>query len=83
MEVRTEPCKAVLRVDIPLHKPYPYSLYHGEDSSILGTNEMFGFKMFLPPGVHQFASENMKKYRVLKGKARLPTNHPFLRGYVC
>ena len=51
MEVRTEPpCKPVLGVDFPLHKPYPYSLYHGEDSSILGTNEMFGFKMFLPPG---------------------------------
>ena len=27
---------------IPLHKPFPYSLYHGEDSSILGTNEKFG-----------------------------------------
>ena len=23
-------------------KPYPYSLYDGEDSSILGTNEKFG-----------------------------------------
>ena len=29
-------------VGFPLHKPYPYSLYSGEDSSILGTNEMFG-----------------------------------------
>ena len=28
--------------EIPLHKPFPYSLYHGEDSSILGTNEKFG-----------------------------------------
>ena len=26
----------------PLHKPYPNSLYHVEDFSILGTNEMFG-----------------------------------------
>ena len=29
---------------VPLHKPYPYSLYRFSDSSILGTNgnEMFG-----------------------------------------
>ena len=26
-----------LGVDFPLHRPYPYSLHHGEDSSILGT----------------------------------------------
>ena len=31
----TEPYKAVWRVEIPLHRPYPYCL--GEDSSILGT----------------------------------------------
>ncbi len=24
-------------VGFPLHKPYPYSLYDGEDSSMLGT----------------------------------------------
>ena len=34
---------AVLGMEIPLHKPYPYSLYDGEDEpSILGTNEMLG-----------------------------------------
>ena len=27
---------------VPLHKPYLYSLYYGEDSSILRTNEMLG-----------------------------------------
>ena len=26
----------------PLHKPYPYSLYRFEDSSILGTWTLFG-----------------------------------------
>ncbi len=34
---------AVLGMGIPLHKPYPYSLYDGEDeASIWGTNEMLG-----------------------------------------
>ena len=37
-----EPHKAIFGVGFRLHKPYPYSLYDGEDSSILDTNEMFG-----------------------------------------
>ena len=28
---------AILGVGFPLHKPYPYSLYHSEDTSVLGT----------------------------------------------
>ena len=39
--------RRLLGVGLPLHKPYPYSLYRlyiGEDSSSLGTNEMFGDK---------------------------------------
>ena len=41
--VGTEPYSRLFwGVGFPLYKPYPYSLYIGEDSSILGTNEMFG-----------------------------------------
>ena len=32
---------AILWVDFPLHKPYPYSLYIGEVSSILGTRNVW------------------------------------------
>ena len=36
-------CNAILRVGFPIHKPYPYSLYLGEDSSICRyRKEMFG-----------------------------------------
>ena len=36
----TEPYQAILGVGFPVHKPY-IKLIVGEDSSILGTNEMF------------------------------------------
>ncbi len=45
MEVAWTLFSAILGLGFPLHTPYPYSLYHGEDEpSILGTNEMFGEK---------------------------------------
>ena len=36
--------------ETPLHKPYPYSWHIGEDTSILGTNEMFGDLYLNLPG---------------------------------
>ena len=32
---------AILEVGFPFHKPYPYSLYIGEDTSILGTGNVW------------------------------------------
>ena len=39
----TVPYKAILGMGFPLHKVYPYSLHIGEDSSILGTQELVNF----------------------------------------
>ena len=43
--------KAILGVGFPLHRPYLYSLYDGEDESILGTLLKFNsspLKIYLP-----------------------------------
>ena len=58
----------------PLYKPYPYSLYIGEDSSILGTNEKFGDQlvMFHPQFWGRWQGTHLGAWR-LSALQKIPT----------
>ena len=58
--------------DSQKHKPYPYSSYHGEDSSILGTTSMFGERMSGDSGMYPYQRTPMGN----------PYIRPITRGYL-
>ena len=66
----------------PLHKPYPYSLYYGEDTSILGTNEMSAAN-HLPNPSQRFAKVRVNGLALAGASPHLRSRADFVYQAVC